>query len=295
MKVLVVGASGQVATCLGKRGFGHQQFELTCLGRPTLDLAHPHALHETVSAYQPDILVNAAAYTDVERAEDEPDAAFAVNSAGVSTLAKTAKTLHIPLIHISTDYVYAGDKQTPYLETDTVGPINVYGRSKLEGERAIQTELDNYVILRTSWVYSPFGKNFLKTMVSLFETRDQLSIVADQTGSPTSAGDIAQAILDVCAARAKGNQNSGIYHLAGTGVTTWHGFATAIKDLTKQANGRDVLINQISSADYATKAKRPLNSTLDTSKIYKDFGIQLPLWQKSLAQCHQQLMAMKVT
>jgi dTDP-4-dehydrorhamnose reductase len=292
MKILVLGASGQVATCVASLGSGPKHFDVTCIGRPRLDITLDTQVFETVSAHRPDILINASAYTDVERAEDEPEAAFAVNCHGVANLAQSAAKLQIPFIHISTDYVFSGEKQTPYIETDAVGPINAYGRSKLEGERAIQSALDDYVILRTSWVYSPFGKNFLKTMMSLFQTRDQLNVVADQIGCPTSAWDIAQAILDVCAAREKGNKKSGIYHLAGTGITSWHGFATAIRDLSKAANGRDVSVNPISSSAYPTKAKRPQNSALDSSKIHLDFSIQLPPWHDSLALCHQQLLAM---
>jgi dTDP-4-dehydrorhamnose reductase len=295
MRVLIVGVSGQVASCLARLAGGNSRFEIICFGRPEFDVTlHDQAL-QTIVEQQPDILVNASAYTDVERAEDEPQAAFAVNGLGVANLAKAAKALRIPLIHISTDYVFSGDKETPYDESDPVGPINVYGRSKLDGERSIQVELDDFVILRTSWVYSPFGKNFLKTMVSLFQTRDQLNVVDDQSGSPTSAWDIANAILDVCAARERGNKSSGIYHLAGTGVTTWHGFATAIRDLSHVHHARHVLVNPISSSAYPTKARRPRNSALDTSKIKADFDIHLPPWRESLVLCHRQLVEMNAT
>jgi dTDP-4-dehydrorhamnose reductase len=292
MKILVAGASGQVATCLAMLGGSEADHQLTCLGRPALDITQEHQVFEIMSRHRPQIIVNASAYTDVERAEDEPEAAMAVNAHGVSHLAKAADRLKIPLIHISTDYVFSGDKETPYIETDQVGPINAYGRSKLAGELAIQSTLENYIILRSSWVYSPFGKNFMKTMMSLFQTRDQLNVVADQIGNPTSAWDIARTILDLCSARANGNQSSGLYHLAGSGTTSWHGFATAISELSKLAGGRDVAINPIASSAYPTKARRPRNSALDTRKIESDFGIHLPLWQDSLLLCHTQLVEM---
>jgi dTDP-4-dehydrorhamnose reductase len=295
MTILVVGSSGQVANCLAQRALECSLPELIRKGRPEIDIGKPAAAIAAIKASKPRIIVNAAAYTDVERAEDEPEQALAINGAGAGAVATAARQLGVPLIHISTDYVFSGEKAGAYTETDSVGPINAYGRSKLAGEQAVAAEHDNAIILRTSWVYSPFGKNFLTTMIRLIQSRDELSVVDDQMGCPTSAWDIADAILDLCEAKLGGSPASGIYHLTGAGVTSWHGFASAIKELSAAPERQHVQILPIDSASYPSKARRPGNSVLQTDKISAEFGIRLPEWRQSLAACLHRMNAARET
>lgn len=285
MKILVAGASGQVASCLERRAAVRQLSNFVCLGRPGLDLANHEATTAAALAQNPSIIVNAAAYTDVERAEEDTDAAFAVNAGGAGALAVAARKLEVPLIHISTDYVYSGSKAEAYVETDATGPINAYGRSKLAGEHAIRDIHSNSIILRTSWIYSQFGKNFVTTMTRLMQSRDKLDVVDDQTGCPTSAWDVAESIIHICVAKGQGNSNTGIYHFAGTGSVSWFGFAREIRDLLAKHGDRLANLNPIDTASYPSKAARPKNSVLDTAKIKRDFGIVAPPWKASLASC----------
>jgi dTDP-4-dehydrorhamnose reductase len=287
MRVLVAGATGQVATCLRLLSEQRGHPGVTCVGRPELDLELPETHARILNGY--DVIVNAAAYTDVEKAEDEPEKAFAINATGAGALARAAKVAGAHFIHLSTDYVYSGDKPSPYDETDATGPISAYGRSKLEGERLVLAAHDDAIILRTAWVYSPFGKNFLLTMLRLMKTRDELSVVHDQIGCPTSAWDIADAILRIAETITKGHKANGIFHLAGQGETSWHGFAITIRDLVAEKTGRHVVVKTIDTSAYPTKAKRPKNSRLNTQKLASEFGIALPRWEASLQQCFAQI------
>ncbi len=292
MKVLVIGRAGQVATCLQRLATDEVDFSLECMGRPELDLESLARAIEIVMKRKPDVLVNAAAFTDVERAEVEPEKAFAINARASGALAVAANRMGVPFIHISTDYVFSGEKTEPYCETDDVSPINSYGLSKLQGECAIQAAHDDAIILRTSWVYSPFGKNFLKTIYALMQSQKEINVVDDQHGSPTSAWEISKAILKICELKHKGHQSTGIYHLAASGATTWYGFANFIRSMSGLHTGRNVQMNPIPSSAFATKAKRPKNSVLDTSKLYRDFDIHLPAWRLSVRECLDQLIAL---
>lgn len=284
MKILVTGREGQVVQSLLEKAVQRPDLEVIALGRPELDLAKPDTVRSAIEAIKPDLVVSAAAYTAVDLAEDEQELAFAVNAIGAEAVAEAAKTCGVPIIHLSTDYVFAGDADEPYAETDVTGPRSVYGSSKLEGERLVtQTNL-KHIILRTAWVYSPFGKNFVKTMLKLAETRDALSVVSDQWGNPTSALDIADAIIQVADHLAVTPDFSayGVYHLVGTGDTNWSGFARAIFSESAELGGPTATVTDIATADYPTKAARPGNSRLSTAKFQRVFNWSALHWQSSL-------------
>ncbi|KAB2729730.1 dTDP-4-dehydrorhamnose reductase [Brucella intermedia] len=284
MKIAVTGREGQVVQSLLEKASQRADLEVIALGRPELDLAEPETVRSAIEAIKPDVVISAAAYTAVDLAEDEQELAFAVNAAGAGAVAQAAKNCGVPVIHLSTDYVFAGDADKPYVETDATGPRSVYGSSKLEGERLVAQANPQHIILRTAWVYSPFGKNFVKTMLKLAETRDALSVVADQWGNPTSALDIADAIIRVADHLAAAPEFSayGVYHLAGTGDTNWSGFARAIFGESARLGGPAATVTDIATADYPTKAVRPANSRLSTAKFHQAFNWSAPRWQSSL-------------
>lgn len=254
------------------------------LGRPELDLAtDAAAIRAAIEAARPDAIVSAAAYNQVDRAETDRDAAFAINAGGACSVAEAAARLSVPLIHLSTDYVFDGTSRSPYQEADETRPAGVYGESKLAGEQAVLEAHENSVILRTAWVYSPFGANFVKTMLRLAGERDEVSVVADQHGNPTSALDIADGILRVAsnllASPAEGLR--GIFHMTGQGCATWADFAEAIFDFSAAVGGPSATVRRIGSADYPTPARRPHNSELDSSRLGQIHGVTLPMWQAS--------------
>ncbi|MFC0244369.1 dTDP-4-dehydrorhamnose reductase [Falsochrobactrum ovis] len=284
MKIVITGREGQVVRSLVEKVSQRPDLEAIALSRPELDLTKPETVHRAIEAIKPDLVVSAAAYTAVDLAEDEPELAFAVNAAGAEAVAQAAKACGAPVIHLSTDYVFAGDAGGAYVETDATGPHSVYGRSKLEGERLVGQANARHIILRTAWVYSPFGKNFVKTMLKLAETRDAVSVVSDQKGNPTSALDIADAIIRVADHLAAASDFSvwGVYHLAGTGDTNWSDFARAIFRESNQLGGPTAVVTDITTADYPTKAARPANSCLSTAKFQQVFNWSAPHWQISL-------------
>jgi dTDP-4-dehydrorhamnose reductase len=289
--VLVAGRSGQLARCL-EESAAQRGIQLVAMGRPELDFEDASSVEQAARAVKPSAMVNAAAYTAVDRAESEPERAFAVNRDGAKRFAVEAQRLSVPLIQISTDYVFDGQKSSPYAENDVATPLGVYGRSKLEGEAAVRDVCPAALVLRTSWLYSPYGHNFVKTMLRLAETRDYVRVVDDQWGSPTAASDLANGILDVLGqSGGEGfGSRAGIYHLAAQGGTTWHGFASAIF-AGWAARGRPVTkLVAIRSADYPAAARRPANSRLDCTKIEHQFGIRLPSWQRSLDVCLDRLL-----
>lgn len=291
--IVVAGKSGQVAQSLIEAA-QERALALTAMGRPDLDLLDAATTEAALRACTPAAIVNAAAYTAVDQAETDEAMATNINADGAAMLAAIAHDLGVPFIHISTDYVFAGTKNGAYVETDVVGPTGAYGRSKLAGEIAVMNANPNAVILRTAWVFSPFGKNFLKTMVAL-ASRDTLSVVADQFGNPTYAPDIAAAILDVLAALRGAlptPAQAGIYHLAGNGDTSWHGFATEIFDTLGDMDQHIPEVQAITTADYPTPAARPANSRLDCTKIRRTFGIEMPNWRESTRRCIKRLSQM---
>lgn len=281
MRLAVTGKNGQVVSALRK--LAPADLEIVTLGRPELDLAQPETVSQALHEAKPDALVSAAAYTAVDKAESEKDIAFSINRDGAAALAKTAHDLGIPIIDLSTDYVFDGDKTTAYVESDPPGPRSVYGQSKLEGEKAVAAATGNHVILRTAWVYSEYGNNFVKTMLRLGESRDEINVVADQFGCPTSANDIAEATIKI--ARRLSQDSSirlrGIFHLAGAGETNWANFARKVFAFSAENGGKPVVVTDITTAEYPTAARRPVNSRLDCSKLDEVYGIRLPDWQKS--------------
>ncbi len=292
MKIVVTGREGQVVQSLLEKAAQRPNLEVIALGRPELDLTKPETVHGAIAAIRPDLVVSAAAYTAVDLAEDESKLAFAVNATGAEAVAEAAKTCGVPLIHLSTDYVFAGDANESYAETDVTGPRSVYGSSKLEGERLVARANPQHIILRTAWVYSPFGRNFVKTMLKLAETRDALSVVSDQWGNPTSALDIADGIIQVADQLAAAPDFSayGVYHLVGTGGTNWSGFARAIFDESAKLGGPTASVMDITTADYPTKAARPANSRLSTAKLKQTFGCDMPEWRTSLVEVVHRLV-----
>lgn len=278
MTLLVFGRTGQVAREL------QAQAEVLALGRDQADLSDPEACEKAIRDTRPRAVINAAAYTAVDRAEDEEDLATIVNGDSPGAMARACADLGIPFLHVSTDYVFDGSGTAPWRESDPVSPQNAYGRSKLAGERAVCAAGGHYAILRTSWVFSAHGANFVKTMLRLADTRDTLTIVADQTGGPTPADAIAAALLDMTGQMLAGTPG-GTCHFAGAPAVSWAGFA---REIFAQA-GRAVTVTGIPSAEYPTPAVRPLNSRLDCAKIRTDFGITQPNWKTGLTRVLQQL------
>ena len=281
MRLAVTGKNGQVVSAL--QALANDELEIVALGRPELDLAQPETVLKALREVKPDVVVSAAAYTAVDKAESEQDIAFAVNRDGAKTVAQAASDIGIPVIHLSTDYVFDGTKDTAYVESDPTGPTSVYGRSKLEGERAVSEATDNYVVLRTAWVYSEYGNNFVKTMLRLSENRDEINVVADQFGCPTSANDIAAAVVTIARKLAEDSSAPlrGVFHLSGTGETNWANFAKQIFAFSAENGGKSIVVNDITTAQYPTPARRPANSRLDCSKLEEVYGIKLPSWQTS--------------
>lgn len=293
MKILVAGSQGQLARALVGRGRSRHGLSIVALGRPQLDLSDTGSIARVVAAEQPDLIINAAAYTAVDSAEREPKAAFAINRDGAGWLATAAREINAPIVHISTDYVFDGTKSRAYVETDATCPIGVYGSSKLEGEAAVAAANPEHLILRTSWLFSPYGHNFLKTMLRLAAERPELRVVADQFGNPTYAPDLADAILDL-AFRVVDKAFPpvwGIYHAAGAGDTSWHGFATEIVRAAARTTVPGVSVVPIATADYPTTTRRPANSQLNCDKLERVFGARLPPWQQSVGKCIESLGA----
>ncbi|TGS18144.1 dTDP-4-dehydrorhamnose reductase [Mesorhizobium sp. M2E.F.Ca.ET.209.01.1.1] len=291
MRLAVTGREGQVAASLVEAARDRDDVEVVTVGRPALDLARPDTVFAALEAARPDIVVSAAAYTAVDQAEDKQDLAFAVNAVGAGKVAEAAARLGVPVIHLSTDYVFDGTKDGAYVETDPTAPLGVYGASKLAGEEAVAAANPRHLILRTAWVYSPFGRNFVKTMLRLAADRDEIAVVADQWGNPTSALDIADAILHA-AARLRDDRNFaafGIYHLAGEGDTNWSGFARHILDTSKALGGPHASVRDIATADYPTRARRPANSRLSSAKFASAFGWQAPHWRDAVGRVVRRL------
>lgn len=275
-RVLVTGAGGQLGSELREQAGG--PFEFFFYDRAALPLDEPDKLHEAFESVRPHICINAAAYTAVDKAESEREQAFAINMTAVRDLAALCKLHNALLVHVSTDYVFNGTGREPYKEDDPVDPLGWYGASKLGGERVAFETYDNVIIIRTSWVYSYYGKNFIKTMMRLLREKESIGVVADQVGRPTYAADLASAILRIISLNAPA---PGIYHYADAGVISWFDLASAVRDEI----GAACNVRPITTAEYPTPAKRPAYSVLDTSKIETTFGLTPPDWRESLRRC----------
>ncbi len=288
MRLAVIGSTGQVARSLQERA-ATRDIDVVAFGRPGADLARPETIKAALQGAAPDIVVNAAGHTAVDQAESEEALAFALNRDGARVIAGAAASLGLPVIHLSTDYVFDGEKQSPYVESDPVAPRTVYGRSKLAGERAVAQANPRHFILRTSWVYAPFGVNFVRTMLRLARARDHVRVVDDQVGCPTYAPDLADALLTLVARLNQGAP--GRYHLAGPEAMSWCEFARRIFAVSRAHGGPAVPVHPVATADYLLPAPRPANSRLDSGKIESTFGIRLPGVDDALERCIPRLLA----
>lgn len=293
MRIAVTGRTGQVVqsllACAQVAGV-----TVIPVGRPELDLARPDRVEQLFVAAKPDCIVNAAAYTAVDKAETEPELALRINGEGAGTVATAAAALGVPLIQISTDYVFDGMAPRPWRESDATAPLSAYGRSKLAGEEAVAASGADWTILRTAWVYSPHGANFVKTMLRLAESRDAIGVVSDQLGSPTSAPDLAEAIIAMAkalVARPRDAALRGVFHAAGTGEASWADVADAVFAASATLGGPSASVRRIATSDYPTPARRPSNSRLDCSLLAERHGLRLPPWQESVRSCVAALLA----
>lgn len=293
MQLLVTGAAGQVALSLVEAGRAGG-IEVIAAGRPVLDLSAPQSVSAAIAAHRPDMIINAAAYTAVDRAESEPDKAHLVNARGAGNVADAAQAAGLPIIHISTDFVFDGSKGAPYVESDAAEPLNAYGRSKRAGEVAVAEGNPRHLILRTQWVHSPFARNFVKTMLSLAETREDIGVVDDQLGSPTYALHLAEAIIEIARRvhrQREANVAWGIYHVSGSGEATWWALANEALKVSAALGGASARVKPIPSCAYPTAARRPANSRLCCDKLRDAFGIVLPDWRTGVATCVGRLLA----
>lgn len=284
MRILVTGTAGQFVSALKSLATPHH---IVTLGRPEADLAAPETMRAPIERLRPDLILSSAAYTQVDKGESEPDIAFRINAEAPAELARIARTLDVPLLHISTDFVFDGSKGAPYTEDDRPHPLNVYGASKRAGEEAIIAEYGNHVIARTAWVYSAFGNNFVKTMLRLAEARDTISVVADQKGCPTSAVELASVLLKM-AERLKADDEPllrGVFHVTGEGGGSWAEFAEAVFAGLKVRGGRPVKVMPIPASDFPLPAKRPADSRLNCDKLRRIYGLGLDPWRISLDAC----------
>ena len=292
MHLLVTGANGQLGQCLADQlkaqGIAH-----TLLSRQEADINDTVVLEKIIANKGITAIINAAAYTAVDKAESEPELARRVNEEGPAALAKLCSRFDIPLLHVSTDYVFDGNSQTPYTEADQTNPTGIYGQTKLNGEIAVQCHCPKHIILRTAWVFSEYGNNFMKTMLRLAKERDTLGVVADQIGCPTYAGDIAKTLISIARQIhiAEHNNNGtqahyGVYHYAGNEAVSWHGFATTIFEAAFQSGAINAIptVNAISTEAYPTPAKRPAYSVLCSTKIHRDYDVMASAWREAVAR-----------
>ena len=289
-QVLVIGRSGQLASALARRN-GRSELTYACLGQPDLDILDPASVERAIADVGPAVLVNASAYTAVDRAEQDADAAMRLNAEGPGNLAEICSRLDIPFIHISTDYVFNGTAARPWRSSDPVAPVSVYGRTKAAGEARIRECLDKHLIVRTSWLFGPDGNNFLKTMLRLAQERDSLSVVSDQTGAPTYVPDLACGLERILqpVLGSPGFERWGTYHLTNSGHTTWYEFAAEIFRQAGQSGLKTPRLEAIPTSAYPTDAKRPAYSVLDCSDTSLVFGITLPAWQDAIKRCLEAL------
>lgn len=292
MRVLVIGRSGQLARALSEAG-NDVGAEVVTLGRPDIDLASGAPIVSRIGDFTPEVIVNAAAYTNVDGAEDDENAAYAINAGGASKVAVAAASLAVPIVQISTDYVFNGSAGVPYVETDTPDPLGAYGRTKYAGELLVG-RYANHAILRTSWIYSSMGSNFVRTMLQLATNRDEVRVVDDQFGCPTSARDLAGGVLTVCEnlyTRPENSSYRGTFHLGSLGDGSWADVAEATFEFSARIGGPSARVVRIGSRDYPTRAQRPSNSRLNSKKIATVHNVRLRTWKQALAECVEEIVA----
>jgi dTDP-4-dehydrorhamnose reductase len=294
-RIFIAGEGGQLARALQRTYAGRGDIAQSA-GRATMDIADAAAVRGAISVFRPDLVINAAAYTAVDRAEDDAEQVYKINRDGAGHVATAARASGAPVIHVSTDYVFDGTKPTPYVETAAPNPIGIYGKSKLAGEAAVAAATDDSVILRTSWLYSADGGNFVTTILRLAKEREAIEVVDDQWGAPTFAADLAAAVADIGEALLTAKDRPalcGVYHATAAGETTWYRFARAILEGAAARGGATCDLRPVATRDYPTRAARPANSRLDGAKLARTFGIRLPPWQTSLERCLDQLIAVR--
>jgi len=286
LKVLITGKRGQLARALAEQSTTTTNLTTHFIGRPEFDLADPGSIARAIALARPDLVINAAAYTAVDQAEYEPELAFRINAEAAGEAASAARAAGAAIIQISTDYVFDGSAVGAYREDAPTNPLNVYGRSKLEGEEQVRAAHSNHLIIRTSWVYSPFGRNFVTTILRLAREREEVAVVANQIGTPTSALDLARAIFAIVEKWREGKQIGfgELYHVAGAGETSWYGLAQEVMNRRKILGLLAAKVVAIKNSDWPTPASRPHNSVLDSGKFARDFGIRLPDWRSSIAE-----------
>lgn len=285
-RILVTGANGQLGWELSQLAASYPKFQFVMVDRSVLDLSKPETINAVLDSIAPDVIINPAAYTAVDKAETEKELAYTINAKSVEVMAAYAAAKQIPFISYSTDYVFTGDASSPYTTDTTIAPLNFYGSTKADGESLAFAANPNTIIIRTSWVFSSHGNNFVKTMMRFMKERDSLNIVADQKGRPTYAKDLAIATMKMIEAIDAGKTIKGVYHFANQGETTWFDFAKKIQSVA----GLTCEVNPIKTIDFPTPAKRPAYSVLDTSRIEKELGIQIPNWETALQACYDQIM-----
>ncbi len=293
MRILAAGWHGQIANAFMETAPGREDISAFAIGRPGLDICEPRSVERALGDIQPDVLINLAGYTDVDGAESEPELAFALNSVGARLLAETAARRDVPIIHISTSYVFDGRKKSAYVETDETNPSTIYGKSKLAGEAEVQRANPKHIILRTEWIHSPFGRCFVSNILQRAQLGMPLKVVNDQYGNPTYAPHLVDAILEVAAyltSRPPEDIPWGIYNVAGAGTATWYDVAQEVLVRSEQSTGLCVSLDAITSAEYITRSRRSPNSQLDCSKLEQNFGIKLPAWQKGVQECVERLL-----
>jgi dTDP-4-dehydrorhamnose reductase len=293
MRILVTGTHGQLVRSMIEKSSGWPEIEVVAVGRPEADLEVPGSVARAIQAHRPDAVVNAAAYTAVDHAEDEPGLAFRINADAAGEAAAAARAVGAPIIQLSTDYVFDGEGEGAYTEDAPTAPLGAYGQSKLAGEEQVRSANPDHLTVRTAWVYSPFGRNFVTSIIKGAMERDSLTVVDDQRGSPTSALDLADAIFRVLD-QWRRSSRTGLgetYHVAGAGETSWCGFAAEIMRRCEVLGLPFATVVPITTAEWPTRARRPRNSVLDSSKFARDFGIRLPEWRQSLAEVVARLAA----
>lgn len=290
LRLAVTGLKGQIVSALIE--CAPRDIEIIALGRPQFELARREAVLASLRHARCEVIINAAAYTQVDKAESEPELAMRINAEGAGHVAQAAAELGVPLLHLSTDYVFDGQLDRPYREDDPTKPTSIYGCSKLAGEEKIRETHQRHVILRTAWVYSPFGVNFVKTMLRLGADRDEINVVADQYGNPSSAIDIAEALIFIAKRLRKDHSNDfyGTFHMTGAGEASWADMAQWIFQIEEEYSKKNMLIHRIETKDYPTPAHRPINSRLDNTKLKNIYGISLPHWRSSLEKCVRRLI-----
>ena len=291
MKLLIIGSKGQLGSELVRK-CKRNDFSFLALDLPEFNITDPPQVKKILADFMPSIVINASAYTNVDMAETEPKMAYTVNSDGPANLAVSCDKNRIPIIHISTDYVFDGSKGQPYAESDPVSPLGIYGKSKEKGESKLRSVLKQHIILRTSWLYSAYGNNFVKTMLKLGKEKEIIKVVSDQYGCPTCAADLAEAVVDISKQITQNFKIAwGTYHYCGLGITTWHEFAKAIFEIASQYQNYKVSsVEAITTAQYPTKTKRPAFSALDCGLFKKHFGINIKPWQESLEKTIERIL-----